>query len=48
MTKYNLNETSEFPYYIVDIEVEDMELLLKLEDTIKKTIKEHYGWKNYD
>ena len=42
MTRYKLDKSNEYPFYIIEIDVNSLELLTKLDKVIEETITEHY------
>lgn len=42
MTRYKLDKSSEFPVYIIELDVDSIDLLMKLDNVIEETITEHY------
>ena len=48
MTRYKLDKSNEYPFYIIEIDVGSLELLNKLEKVIDETINEHYNGDNDD
>ena len=42
MTRYKLDKSSEFPFYIIELDVDSIDLLKKLDKVIEETITEHY------
>lgn len=48
MTRYKLDKSNEYPFYIIEIDVDSMELLKKLDKVIDGTIYEHYYGDNND